>query len=648
MKYLAMIPDSGFIGFEWKSKDNKIFFEMEPEYPVDIHPVDQSKAQCPKSQESSGISAEVDKPDQEIHKQTFNGCSNYDKQLGTIYYLKARVNKLEIGTQQRENFHRKNLMEMAKQHCEQIQSILKRSYETEKALQEVCTRSSEIPDGCTDSTITNQFKDLDERCRLAEKLKAMVEKENSYLRADVYRLRGALQEEVLKKLEENRIQRDEKDESEGLVLFIETDGAEKRIKGATADKLIERLLDPLSFDNKYLQAFMLTYPAFMTSRGLMDLIVQKHKEFMALKSKMEDKGYQTPIILRQDRSYPLSSNVVFDRFVNTIKTWLEGYWSDFQDDPSLVADVNALLETIKDEKLNSIIKAVLNRKLTQEDQVVQIIKSSPPKPVLPKQLQRKYSPDGPSSSTTSAILKVSFSETDPLELARQLTLIEADLFVQVKPRELLDMAWMKDSKEQKAPNISKMVQWSNHVIQWIATEILSVKESHKARAQVFEKIITLASHLEKLNNFNGLKEVLAAIDSSALYRLKKTKALIGPKHMKMLEDLMQVASSEHNYKSLRGRVHTANPPIIPFPGIYQSDLVFLSTCNKNILDGGLVNFHKFQKEAGYILEFQTYQKTPYTLETITEIQDMIRNSRVFSEEEAYAHSLLCEPREGGR
>ncbi|KAJ3083341.1 hypothetical protein HDU99_010808 [Rhizoclosmatium hyalinum] len=558
----------------------------------------------------------------------------YDKQTATIAYLRARVNRLEIGVKERESFHRKNLNDMAKQHSEQIQSILKRSYETERAFQESCARTSEFFEGETDPSILSQLKDLDERCKLAEKLKAMIEKENSDLRADVYKLRGALQEEVLKKLEEKRVSRDEKDESEGLVIFIETDGSEKRIKGATPDKLIERLLDPLSFDNKYLQAFMLTYPAFMTSRSLMDLIAQKHREFMAIKSKMEDKGYQTPIILR---------------FVNAIKTWLEGYWSDFQEDPTLVADINSLLETIKDEKLNSIVKSVLTRKLTNEDQSHQLVKSTPPKGIVPKQLMKRYSPENQSVQATIKQfddVKLNILDIDPLEMARQLTLMEAELFVNIKPREFLDMAWMKDNKEIKSPNITRMVHWSNHVVQWIATEILSVKENHKLRAQVFERIISLGHQLEKLNNFNGVREVLAAIESSAIYRLKKTKSLVGAKHMKMLDDLLRVASSEHNYKNLRARIHSANPPIIPFPGVYQSDLVFLSTCNKNILDGGLVNFHKFQKEAGYILEFQTYQKTLYNFEVIVEIQDMVKSFKVFTEEEAYSHSLLCEPRQG--
>ncbi len=61
------------------------------------------------------------------------------------------------------------------------------------------------------------------------------------------------------------------------------------------------------------------------------------------------------------------------------------------------------------------------------------------------------------------------------------------------------------------------------MINWLISEIVSVKESHKARAQLIEKIILLGQALEKLNNYNGVKEIQAAMQSSSVYRLKKTK-----------------------------------------------------------------------------------------------------------------------------
>lgn len=51
---------------------------------------------------------------------------------------------------------------------------------------------------------------------------------------------------------------------------------------------------------------------------------------------------------------------------------------------------------------------------------------------------------------------------------------------------------MKDDKEVRAPNITKMVRWSNHVIKWLVSEIVLVKDNLKARAAMMEKVIMIA------------------------------------------------------------------------------------------------------------------------------------------------------------
>lgn len=82
---------------------------------------------------------------------------------------------------------------------------------------------------------------------------------------------------------------------------------------------------------------------------------------------------------------------------------------------------------------------------------------------------------------------------------------------------------MKADKEQRAPNICRMTRWTNHVTRWIVTEIVTVKESARARALVVERMVQIAEHCEKLKNFNGCKELMAGLQSSAVFRLKRTR-----------------------------------------------------------------------------------------------------------------------------
>ncbi|KAJ3107545.1 hypothetical protein HDU97_003850 [Phlyctochytrium planicorne] len=587
-----------------------------------------------------------------------------ERQSATIAYLKIRLNMLEMGAMQQEEYYKKNLADLTKQHTEHLQAIFRRNEETERAFlayqkahaeefaelsrlraeisaiksrngasQEMQSMYSQLQSLKKElAEATAEKKSMEERLKLTEKLKDMTERENAEIRGDINKLRRTLQEDMINQLQGTRKELDEKDEASGAIIFIKGEGGSKRIKGATPEKLVERLVDPTQFDNQFLQVFMLTYKVYMTSRQLMEIIVRIFKENSRSEGVVGEIGLQPPILLR---------------IVNTMKFWLENYWVDFQEDPSLLKELTTFIDTLEDEKLINILQVVVTRKLTNQISLQSDKLASPPRPLLPKTLIKRNSaePVGGRSDMSKGIpYKFRLIDLEPLEIARQITIIESELFLTIQCREFLDLAWMKEDKEIRAPNITRMIQWSNHVIHWIVSEIVSVRDSTKMRAQMIEKFIQVAQHLDKLNNFNGVKEVLGALQSSSVYRLRKTKEMIGTKYFRAYEDLLKLVSSELNYKALRSKVHASEPPLIPFPGVYQGDLVFLDTCSKDILDNGLVNFHKFQKVASSILELQNYQQARYSLESVVEIQDYVRNFNTLSDDEAYAQSLICEPR----
>ena len=423
------------------------------------------------------------------------------------------------------------------------------------------------------------------------------------------------------------------------------------MKGGTAEKLAERLVHQTAFDNQYQAAFLLTFRAFMAPNALLEVLIKKFRT--------------SDVVINASLAGQSPQNAVHLRICKIIKTWIENYWFDFQNHEDLLAKLDGFLNEIdtSNPKLAALIRNALVRKQVSKEEPSpadkNIATSSRPKPIVPKYLLKKYTSDERSPSSPGAWssfsfskpaesesddFKVKFFDLDPLEIARQLTLIEYHLFTAVKPTEFLDQAWMKDDRETRAPNICQMTKWSNHVTYWVVSEIASAQESVKQRAGVYERFIAVAHHLEKLNNFNGVKEILAALQSSAIYRLKKTQDAVSAKYAKLYEGLTKLTSIEFNFKTLRSKVHAADPPLIPFPGIYQSDLVFMDTCNKSKLENGLINFMKYQKIASYILELQVYQQTPYNLEYVSEISDYIRSFRILSEEEAYSASLTCEPR----
>ncbi|TPX37441.1 hypothetical protein SmJEL517_g00744 [Synchytrium microbalum] len=638
-----------------------------------------------------------------------------ERQAATITYLKIRIQMLENASLQQEEYYRKNLSDVIRQHSEELQAAFKRNEETESSLMELQQKNAETTmdlarlradlnvkaQSQSDLTAVDggakirqdmaklqaEKTSLEERVKLADKLKAITDTELADLRTEVGKLRNTRQEEMFKQIETavttstHTVQGELDEKEETNIVYIKGEGQVKRIKCGTPEKLIEKLINPTSFDNQFMQAFLMTHTAFMPSKDVMSAFITKYAEASG------DDVSKTYL-----------------RLINSVKYWVDTYWSDFVEDPSLQSMLTTFVDSIKTENMANILKKVIQRKQTGAEPRNRMgtndmnagIMAPPPKPVLPKFLAKKYSDKtdkmlygtmnagmlsslandgvvrtqssdslgsqsqnqnqnrvwsfGATRSRTSEDgvpipdIPIKIPDLDPMEMARQLTLIEFELFSNIKPREYLDMAWMKEDKEVRAPNITRMTRWSNHVIHWLVTEIVIVKESAKARAIVLEKFIQLAISLEKLNNFNGVKEVLAALQSSSVYRLKKTKEQVSSKLLKALTDLEKLTASDMNYKSLRAKVHAADPPLIPFPGVYQGDLVFLEECSKEKLENGMINFSKYQKTAGYITELQTYQQTPYNFEMVAEIQDYIKHYPIFDDDVAYSHSLQCEAR----
>lgn len=91
-----------------------------------------------------------------------------------------------------------------------------------------------------------------------------------------------------------------------------------------------------------------------------------------------------------------------------------------------------------------------------------------------------------------------------LEIARQLTLIEFQLYRRIAASELLGQAWLKTNREAASPNLLALVRRFNLVSLWVSTELLRSSLNTKQRAAIAKHFIAIGHHFKKLNNFNGV------------------------------------------------------------------------------------------------------------------------------------------------
>lgn len=403
-------------------------------------------------------------------------------------------------------------------------------------------------------------------------------------------------------------------------------------KSATVDQLVERLVLDEELDQSFIKSFLLTYRQFSDKYTILQKLIDYFKS--------------------EDENSDVKS-VVHLRVVMTLKIWLDNYFVDFEKDDEMLKMFEEFTSTISEtfaRKLENIMKKHLNhknasRKNLKRDMTVDSF-TFRKMPIILTNTKGTFSKSMSTMFGTrrNRIHDINSQLQDPLLVAQQLALLEHEMFKKIKELEMIDQAWMKKDKELKAPNIVLMTQLSNHVVKWVISEILE-QSSLKNRVIVFEKFIQIAYHSDKLNNFNAVKEILAGLQSSSVHRLKKTREAICSKWSKVFEELCTNTSSDFNFKILREKIHSANPPLVPFPGVYLGDLVFLDTASSTVTKDGMVNFQKCQTLASYVMELKIYQQVSYSFEENPEVQAYITNYNTLSDDEAYELSLKIEPRE---
>jgi son of sevenless-like protein len=151
----------------------------------------------------------------------------------------------------------------------------------------------------------------------------------------------------------------------------------------------------------------------------------------------------------------------------------------------------------------------------------------------------------------------------------------------------------------------------------------------------------LQQQLYLLNNFNGVTAMLAGLTSSPVFRLKFTWNDLPPKVRKIEETVENEMSSANSFKIYRELLKTRHPPLIPFLGIFLSDLTFTEEGNLNNTPDGLINWGKRTLLAGVLTRFKAQQlKANYNIEE-SPMKEWYEKTSPISIRETFPHLLLC-------
>ncbi|KAJ3273412.1 hypothetical protein HDV01_004482 [Terramyces sp. JEL0728] len=413
---------------------------------------------------------------------------------------------------------------------------------------------------------------------------------------------------------------------------------EGAVNGGTFLALVERLTvhdQPIGrinliVDPIFLNSFLMTFHCFGTGQQLLQCLKDRFNLEPPQGITSEEFKIWTDKKL----------NPIQQRVCNTLKTWIESYWINRFDEACLddVHDFAAGKIMESQPVLATQILGLVTTMINSDVYGTPFMSSKTKKIIKPEEYQPPILPKN--------LKRFSVLDLDPLEVARQLTILYSSIFIKIQPVELMNQEFAK-KYSNIAVNVRAMSDVSNKITGWIISCIVQ-EENVKNRAAILKFFVKVACKLLALNNFHALFAVQSAFSSSTVSRLNRTWSILSEKTMVLFHSINQATDINRNYAEYRQLLKRATLPAIPFLGLFLTDLTFTDDGNANTRNNGrLINFDKYAKTARIIKELTNYQ-VPYAITEVAEIQDFLR--QVMYEhgnrdpQELYDISLRLEPR----
>ncbi|XP_066521317.1 ral guanine nucleotide dissociation stimulator-like 1 isoform X2 [Hoplias malabaricus] len=431
----------------------------------------------------------------------------------------------------------------------------------------------------------------------------------------------------------------------------------RRLKAATLQRLISELFEPHSNEPEFPRIFLSTYRAFSSTSSLIQLLFQREDKITNLDSSV---CVRTPLP-------PL------------VRLWLDEFSEDFRDSPQHQA-LRLLLVHLRHRlcfRRLAIQAETLLHTLQEEDRRVDTEGSEVTgAPVLDGS-------GGEAGIRTETRSLLSFSSR---EIAEQLTRLDAALFVRVVPFHCLGCVWsQRDKKENRnlAPSVRATIAQFNSVTNTVITSLLCPRNSSSApgspqaprsprsprcprsprsprggrfalcqatspqqRAQIIEKWICVAQECHQLRNFSSLRAILSALQSNAVYRLKKTWAAVSRDSAAVFEQLCENFPDENCVLTSQEIVdESCGAGEVPYLGTYLTALTMLDTALPDTLEGGLINFEKRRREYEILSQIRVLQSSCslYSFSSHPSISSWLISCTPLSDQQSYDLSRELEP-----
>lgn len=396
-------------------------------------------------------------------------------------------------------------------------------------------------------------------------------------------------------------------------------------KGISVDDLIELLVDVRSRNITTLSStFLRCYRYFMSTEELLQRIVMR----FCCAPRLTDKEMQK----RKE-----NQNGVRLRVLVFLKYWISKFWEqDFAEADGKPCQLvlsfleNTVMHTSCHATATQLVKMVRDKAeaSARADGGEEACATSVPQPPLAAKGAPCYE-------------RLGLLDMPSRVLAEQITLFEFGIYKRLKPSELMNKQWSSKRSAQLAPNITKITAHFNGMGNWIVMQVLAYDDVRE-RATALKRAINVCQHLYIMNNFNAAIECVAGLTNSAILRLRQTWQVAGLDTFLRMTKMCKLL--DNNFALYRRELAVAELPVLPYVGMFLTDLTFLEDGNPNLVDGKINFRFKFSKISATIDSVLHYQASEYTFVPLPAIQEQLAAiaSGPIRADEAYPVSLLLE------
>jgi len=389
--------------------------------------------------------------------------------------------------------------------------------------------------------------------------------------------------------------------------------SQEEIISATFTKLIEKATEEGS--SEISNILFHTYPVYGTDSELLKMLINRHNVPIPPMMAPSEIG-----VFHAKKIRSIQSKVA-----SLFKKWVRQWPGIFMHNSSLRNTLQSFLEDLSSSTSESFVKTNCSTILNclesleekKEDKTSFGEMKIPPSPVLPKEIDFKTEP---------------LLIWSPLEVARQLTIIELELLKKVQIGELLEKNWEKPNKQELAPNVVEINKRFLNVSLLYLSAIVNQSDPNN-RVRVVKNLLEIANEcINELHNYESPHVIKLVLKSDAVRALDSTckKVKKSTTHKNIWEKLESLYDPQ--FVNIKQEMAT-NQTVVPCFLALRQELTQIDAVFRDVNESGLVNLVKHRATSDVIEKIRLYQENLALFHPVRALSTYLRANDIKADQE---------------